>query len=89
MEEFRYYEAIERHREGLVAAFLILRGVSPDTTKLAELSNELISLPSFGLLKQGETTAILETAKGADNEFFKVFQEMKDLIQKFGTQKTA
>jgi hypothetical protein len=74
-EEFRYYEAIARRREAAIAFFLIHQEFKDDKA-LLEFSQELMRVPTFGVLKEGESTAIIETYKASHNEFLSIITDL-------------
>jgi hypothetical protein len=67
MDEFRYYEAVARVREEVVALFCL---ASDSGSPLQPL--ELVKYDSYfskaGLLSKGQSTEILETRKMEKNE---------------------
>ena len=79
LEDFRYYETITRRREAALIAFLVHTDFHDDD-KLHELAKELMRVPGFGVLKSGETTAILESSKTSQNEFSALLAPLFSLV---------
>lgn len=86
MEEFRYYEEISRERQGVVAAFMISQQFSTQK-QLLGISKHLLNPLSVGILKHGQTTATLQSAADSQNEFLKVFQEMRGVVKDLAAYK--
>jgi hypothetical protein len=83
MEEFRYYEEVLRHREATEFAYLV---ADDDTTgtALQQLSTSVLANTSFGVLKQGESTAVLEAAKFSENELAGLVRAAAAVLEKAG-----
>lgn len=80
LEDFRYYETIARRRESIIAALLLHEEFGNDDD-VRELSKELIKVPGITVLKQGETTPALESAKLAENEFITLISQLTKLVK--------
>lgn len=81
MEEFRYYEAILRHRESQQLSYL-LRKTADDKRALAKFAEEILKEPIVGRLARGETTNIIESQKAELNEFAAMYGKVADLIKR-------
>ena len=81
MEEFRYYESLARRRETVIAAYLV-RSEANDPIALSQLASEVLDQP-LGVLKQGETTMVLEAERLSENEFAKTVEQLKDILGKW------
>jgi hypothetical protein len=77
MEEYRYFETIQRQRENVLAVYLMDR-TRPTVTAFDVLSARLFADAPVGVLKAGETTAVLETQK-QDNEFKVAVDQLSSL----------
>jgi len=81
MEEFRYYEEVLRNREAALIAYFAASAAMPNQGVLA-LSMELLQRTTFGVLKQGETTAVVETARLSENEVTALISAVSGAVER-------
>jgi CRP-like cAMP-binding protein len=80
MEEYRYYEGIQRQREAELIAYLSL---SDDRDRQRRVIQQIYRTPfSPGILQKGQTTAILETTKASENDIAKVLDTTSITLSK-------
>ena len=80
MDEFRYYEAVQRRREELLALVRI-SSESDQSVDLAELLKQGMYYSTAGKLSVGESTEILETRKLEKDEV-ELFQRIVETVGK-------
>jgi hypothetical protein len=83
MEDFRYYEAVLRHREAQFLAYLIRSNVDYVTPKgkgLVTFSNDLMKDREFGILRSGQTTTSLASLTAEHNEMATFYEKFADAI---------
>jgi hypothetical protein len=80
MEEYRYYEGLERQRDADLASFFACCGDGPSIRDLTKVIRE--SIWSGGTLKAGELSPTLEAAKASENEFTKILQTAAEALTK-------
>jgi hypothetical protein len=83
MEEFRYYEEISRHREATEFAYLVAQNDSANPS-LQTLANALLTTTTFGVLRQGDSTAVLETVKVSENELTNLVKAAGAVVEAAG-----
>lgn len=81
MEEYRYYEALLRHREGLLASYL-LRKQTGEASQLMAFAAELAQVAAPLKVGSGETTLILEAQKSEANEFAELMRATFDALRR-------
>jgi hypothetical protein len=79
MEDFRYYEAILRHREAQYLSYR-LRKQNGSTNSLAKFADELLKEQMVGLLAKGQTTSLLEAQRSETNEFSSLLERLASLV---------
>jgi len=79
MEDFRYYEAILRHREAQYLSYR-LRKQNGSTNSLTKFADELLKEQMVGLLPKGQTTSLLETQRSETNEFTSLLERLASLV---------
>ena len=90
MEEYRYFEGIYRANESLLISYLIRlhhREVDP----LLDLAEYIVKPGSFGVpvLKEGESTAILESQKFSTNEFKNLTEQIVGILARVAPAEQA
>ena len=79
LEEYRYFETIQRQRESIVAAYL-LNQLRSETGSVDVLTSKLFDSTPVGILKNGESTTILEAQKQSENEFRLAIDQLFSLV---------
>jgi hypothetical protein len=90
MEEFRYYEAVLRHREDQRISYLIRLKIG-DSKALMQFAGDLLKEREFGRLTRGDTTAMLEAQRAEANEFLSLYERLAAFVkqeQKKAARKT-
>jgi hypothetical protein len=82
MEDFRYYEAILRHREAQYLSYSLRKKLGEKKALLA-FADELLKEPEFGRLSAGQTTAVLEAQKAEANEFSSLYERFASALARF------
>jgi len=80
MEEYRYFEEIQRQREYALTAY-VLRRDHPKNDLLVDLSKSLMEAKPVGVLDKDETTAILETQKHSKNEYENLMLQFGNILK--------
>jgi hypothetical protein len=69
LEEYRYFETIQRRREALLATYMVMAAQDdPDGINTQLLYARIFDSDQPGVLKTGETTTILEAQRNSANE---------------------
>jgi hypothetical protein len=79
MEEFRYYEAVLRHREAQHLSYAI-RDKMADKKALMYFANDLLKERDFGTLTRGKTTTMLEAQRAESNEFLSLYERLAAFV---------
>jgi hypothetical protein len=81
MEEFRYYEAVLRHREAQYLSY-IMRRSSGDKKSLQAFASEILTQREIGRLSSGETTTVIEAHRHEVNEFASLYERIAELMRR-------
>jgi hypothetical protein len=79
MEEFRYYEAVLRHREAQYLSYLI-RDKMNNKGAIMHFADDLMKERAFGTLAHGHTTTALEAQRAESNEFLSLYERLAAFI---------
>jgi len=79
MEDFRYYEAILRHREAQYLSYR-LRKQNGNANALTKFADEILKDQAVGVLAKGQTTTLLETQRYEANEFSSLLERLSSLV---------
>jgi hypothetical protein len=89
MEDFRYYEAVLRHREAQYLSYLIRNTVdyrTPRGKSLVSFSGDLMKEQEFGILRSGQTTASLAALAAEQNDMATLYEKIAETFSSLASR---